>query len=61
VGTLWDSALISCGLHNVFGHPSLRTLTALQRAGAQVYRTDLDGGIVVDVAANGIVARSAIH
>jgi competence protein ComEC len=38
-------AIISCGLHNVFGHPSPRTLAALHAAGAMVYRTDLDGGI----------------
>ena len=54
-------AIISCGLHNVFGHPSPRTLTALQTAGATVYRTDLEGGIFVEVTPNGIAARSAIH
>jgi competence protein ComEC len=41
-------AIISCGLHNVFGHPSPRTLAALQAAGATVYRTDLDGGISIE-------------
>jgi len=43
-------AIISCGLHNVFGHPSPRTLAALRAAGAAVYRTDIDGGISVTVA-----------
>jgi competence protein ComEC len=38
-------AIISCGLHNVFGHPSPRTLLALRESGATIYRTDLDGGI----------------
>jgi competence protein ComEC len=38
-------AIISCGLHNVFGHPSPRTLLALRAIGAHVYRTDLDGGV----------------
>ena len=38
-------AIISCGLHNMFGHPSPRTVAALQAAGASVYRTDLDGGV----------------
>lgn len=38
-------AIISCGRHNVFGHPSARTLAALDMAGAHVYRTDLDGGV----------------
>ena len=38
-------AIVSCGLHNVFGHPSPRTLAALRAIGARIYRTDLDGGI----------------
>ncbi|MDQ6780068.1 MAG: hypothetical protein M3Z37_02800 [Candidatus Eremiobacteraeota bacterium] len=45
-------ALISCGLHNVFGHPSPRTITALRAAGAQIFRTDLNGGI--SLVSNGI-------
>jgi competence protein ComEC len=40
-------AIISCGLHNVFGHPSPRTLAALSAAGATSYRTDLDGGVSI--------------
>lgn len=40
-------AIISCGLHNVFGHPSPLTLAALRDVGAQIYRTDLDGGIAL--------------
>jgi len=40
-------AIISCGLHNVFGHPSSKTLVSLAQAGAAVYRTDLDGSISV--------------
>jgi competence protein ComEC len=39
------AAVISCGLHNVFGHPSPRTLAALARLGVRVYRTDRDGGV----------------
>jgi len=38
-------AIISCGLHNVFGHPSPQTLAALRGVGARTYRTDLDGGL----------------
>ncbi len=40
-------AIISCGLHNVFGHPSPRSLAILRAAGAWVTRTDLDGGVSV--------------
>jgi competence protein ComEC len=41
-------AIISCGRHNVFGHPSPQTLDALRTAGATIYRTDRDGGISID-------------
>jgi len=54
-------AIISCGLHNVFGHPSPRTLRALQDAGAVVYRTDRSGGIRLDVDGERITASSAIR
>jgi len=54
-------AIISCGLHNVFGHPSPRTIASLHAAGATVYRTDLDGGITVDATGAEVAARSAIH
>jgi competence protein ComEC len=54
-------AIISCGLHNVFGHPSPRTLVALRAAGAMVYRTDLDGGITIDTTGANISATSTIH
>jgi len=40
-------AIISCGRHNVFGHPSPRTLAALAATGCAIRRTDLDGGVSV--------------
>jgi competence protein ComEC len=46
-------AIISCGKHNVFGHPSPSTLHALQASGASIYRTDQDGGISIAIDANG--------
>lgn len=48
--------IISCGRHNVFGHPSPRTLAALQSTGALIYRTDLDGN--VSVSTNGSLIES---
>jgi competence protein ComEC len=54
-------AIISCGLHNVFGHPSPITIAALHAIGATVYRTDLDGGITVDTTGFKITATSAIR
>ena len=54
-------AIISCGLHNVFGHPSPRTLLALREIGVRVYRTDLDGGISIDATDDTVAARSTIR
>jgi competence protein ComEC len=54
-------AIISCGLHNVFGHPSPRTLLALHEFGARVFRTDLDGGITINATGAEIAATTAIR
>ena len=42
-------AIISVGRHNHFGHPAPRTVAALERIGAIVYRTDEDGAVTVTV------------
>jgi competence protein ComEC len=54
-------AIISCGLHNVFGHPSPRTLAALRAVGPVVYRTDLDGGVSVVDDGTRLSAKSTIR
>jgi competence protein ComEC len=42
-------AIISCGLHNDYGHPAPSTLATLEGAPhLTVYRTDLDGRVVVE-------------
>lgn len=41
-------ALISAGRGNVYGHPSVQVLERLERYGARVWRTDLEGWRVVD-------------
>ena len=38
---------VSCGLHNDYGHPHEETLSRLNDAGVTVYRTDLEGSIVI--------------
>jgi len=38
-------AVIEVGKDNDFGHPNLRILKRLERVGAQIFRTDLDGTI----------------
>ena len=44
-----DYALISCGLNNDYGHPHGSTLSRLESIGAEIYRTDLQGTLVVRV------------
>jgi competence protein ComEC len=41
-------ALISVGRGNLFGHPSAEVIARLEAAGAEVFRTDLDGAISVE-------------
>jgi competence protein ComEC len=41
-------ALISCGLHNLFGHPHPSVLESLRRRGIHAWRTDRNGTIDVD-------------
>jgi len=42
-------AVISVGANNTYHHPAEKTLSTLERAGVQVYRTDRDGDISVTV------------
>ena len=47
------TAFISCGKNNSYGHPSGETLLTLQTVGADIYRTDLDGTIVLTLSPDG--------
>lgn len=40
-------SIIEVGAKNDYGHPTQKTLSALQSASSKVYRTDLDGSIVI--------------
>ncbi|MCI8404238.1 MAG: MBL fold metallo-hydrolase [Clostridia bacterium] len=42
-----EYAVISVGKNNQYGHPSEAVLSRLRDAGAQVYRTDLQGDIIM--------------
>ncbi|MFH8979780.1 ComEC/Rec2 family competence protein [Streptomyces varsoviensis] len=48
-------AVISCGAHNVYGHPAPRTVAALRSGGAAVLRTDTDGPVAVVGDGSGVV------
>ena len=40
-------ALISCGVDNEYGHPHSEALQRLEAAGTTIYRTDLNGSVVI--------------
>ena len=42
-----EYAVISCGMGNSYGHPHTETLDRLKGAGAKIYRTDLQGNIIM--------------
>ncbi|MBE6908268.1 MAG: DNA internalization-related competence protein ComEC/Rec2 [Ruminococcaceae bacterium] len=44
-----ETALISCGAENSYGHPHPEALRRLWQAGAEVYRTDWQGNIHITV------------
>jgi len=50
-------ALISCGLHNTFGHPHATVIESLRARGIHVWRTDRNGTIDVDF----LSARIVVH
>ena len=43
-----ETSIISCGKDNQYGHPHQETLTLLQNLGINIYRTDLNGTILVE-------------
>jgi len=46
-------AVISVGAHNQYGHPATEVLTLWTSVGARIYRTDRDGTVMIDAAADG--------
>ena len=48
-----ETVVISVGLDNSYGHPSPEALALYEGVGAQVYRTDLNGTVVVTASADG--------
>ncbi len=47
-----QTAVISCGVDNAYGHPTERVLQSLEENGVKTYRTDLDGSIIITVPQN---------
>jgi competence protein ComEC len=51
-------AIISCGRGNTFGHPAPEVLRRLEAVGADIYRTDRDGQITIEIGDEGIRATT---
>ena len=41
-----DTAFISCGIGNRYGHPNQSTLDTLEEEGVEIWRTDISGSVV---------------
>ncbi len=54
-----SAAIISVGEQNSYGHPTRSTLEALEEAGVEVFRTDLDGDVTVELTESGAMVRCA--
>jgi beta-lactamase superfamily II metal-dependent hydrolase len=52
------AALVSVGRGNPFGHPAADVLARLNRQGADVFRTDRDGAIIVETDGREIVIKT---
>lgn len=53
-------AVISCGVNNSYGHPTLEVLSALSAQRAEIYRTDERGHLVWTVSVSGDYALRAL-
>jgi competence protein ComEC len=51
-------SVIEIGEGNAYGHTTSKTLAALQRTGSSIYRTDLDGNIVLTTDGEGITVTT---
>lgn len=48
-----EIALISCGLHNRYHHPGKEAVKRLEKAGAGIFRTDLQGAVTLYIKKDG--------
>ncbi len=55
-----EAAIISCGAGNSYRHPAEETLARLAAVGAEIYRTDELGNIVVTIADGGYTINGGI-
>ena len=43
-----DIVVISCGAHNMYGHPAPETLARYRAHGCTIYRTDISGAVLIE-------------
>lgn len=55
-----QTAVISAGRGNTFGHPAPEVLRRLESIGAAIYRTDLDGQVTIDTTGRDIQVRTYV-
>ncbi len=55
-----ETAVISCGKDNQYGHPKEEVLERLRNVGAEIYRTDTQGSVVVTVKADGSYTTATV-
>ena len=48
-----ETAVISCGKDNVYGHPTQEVLDRLQSVNANIYRTDTVGNVMITISKDG--------
>lgn len=53
-------AVISVGAMNDYGHPSSAALARLRAAGSEIYRTDLDGTVLLTADGTQVTVRTAV-
>lgn len=52
-------AVISCGENNSYGHPHAETLNTLRMGGTSLFRTDVQGTIVITSSKNGLTFNAS--
>ena len=54
-----ETAVISCGTNNLYGHPHQEVLERLSACGAEILRTDEMGSVVVNIPPEGTAEVTA--
>ena len=55
-----ETAIISCGEDNIYKHPTPSVIERLENFGANIYRTDEQGSIVITAKVNGVYSIESL-